>query len=91
VKPAAALNIGQQHKLLVGYILPYIALEGKLELSQSVVQIRQAFLWTTAGMKRAPPAPANQARQRQASGQRRRQAKLGRTRKQALIGICRPN
>gem|GEM_PF-4840233 len=58
VKPAAALNIGQQHKLLVGYILPYIALEGKLELSQSVVQLRQAFLWTTVGMERCPSSPS---------------------------------
>jgi hypothetical protein len=58
VKPAAALNIGQQHKLLVGYILPHIASEGKLELSQSVAQIRQAFLWTTAGMERCPSSPS---------------------------------
>jgi len=57
VKPAAALNIGQQHKLLVGYILAYIASEGKLELSQSVVQIRQVFFVDNRGNGALPLQP----------------------------------
>jgi hypothetical protein len=57
VKPAAAPNIGQQHKLLVGYILPYIASEGKLELNQSVAQLRQVFFVDNRGNGALPLQP----------------------------------